>query len=92
MPEICRFFGIVIKMFFDDHNPPHFHAEYEKYEALININTLSLISGKLPHRALGLVSRPWVGLHTSGWTQIIVERCQRIKTIKESSTSRIELH
>lgn len=62
MPEICRFFGIVIKMFFDDHNPPHFHAEYEKYEALININTLSLISGKLPHRALGLVLE-WAYIH-----------------------------
>ncbi|MGD8717152.1 MAG: DUF4160 domain-containing protein [Desulfobacterales bacterium] len=34
MPEICRFYGIVIKMFFDDHNPPHFHALYGEFEAL----------------------------------------------------------
>ncbi len=33
MPEICRFYGIVIKMYFDDHAPPHFHAEYSEYEA-----------------------------------------------------------
>jgi hypothetical protein len=37
MPEISRFFGIVIKMFFDDHNPPHFHAEYSGDVALIDM-------------------------------------------------------
>ena len=36
MPEICRFYGIVIKMFFDDHDPPHFHAQYAGREALID--------------------------------------------------------
>jgi hypothetical protein len=42
MPEISRFFGIVIKMFFDDHNPPHFHAEYGGDVALIDIRTLAI--------------------------------------------------
>jgi Domain of unknown function (DUF4160) len=42
MPEISRFFGIVIKMFFDDHNPPHFHAEYGGDLALIDIRTLAV--------------------------------------------------
>jgi len=42
MPEISRFFGIVIKMFFDDHNPPHFHAEYGGDVALIDIRTLAV--------------------------------------------------
>ena len=55
MPEISRFFGIVIKMYFDEHNPPHFHAEYGEDEALININTMAVIAGELPSRALGLV-------------------------------------
>lgn len=55
MPEICRFFGIVIKMFYGDHLPPHFHAEYGDYRALINIKTLSIFEGHLPGRALGLV-------------------------------------
>ncbi len=40
MPEICRFYGIVIRMFYKDHNPPHFHIEYQEYEATIDIETL----------------------------------------------------
>ncbi len=48
MPEISRFFGIVIKMFFDDHNPPHFHAEYGNDLALIDIRSLTVFSGRLP--------------------------------------------
>ncbi|MDA0738032.1 MAG: DUF4160 domain-containing protein [Nitrospirae bacterium] len=62
MPEICRFYGIVIKMYFDDHNPPHFHAEYAEHEALIDVNTLAVFSGRLPARALGLVTE-WASLH-----------------------------
>lgn len=50
MPEICRFLGIVIKMYFNDHNPPHFHAEYGDHSALIDIRTLSPFSGSLPPR------------------------------------------
>ena len=48
MPEISRFYGIVIRMFFDDHQPAHFHSFYSEYEAIINIDTLSVINGKLP--------------------------------------------
>ena len=55
MPEISRFYGIIIRMFFDDHNPPHFHALYGNDEAWININTLGVFQGSLPSRALGLV-------------------------------------
>jgi hypothetical protein len=62
MPEISRFLGIVIKMFFDDHNPPHFHAEYGNSAALIEIRGLSLFSGWLPPRVLGLVIE-WATLH-----------------------------
>ncbi len=62
MPEICRFYGIVIKMFFDDHNPPHFHAEYSGHEALIAVNTLAVFSGRLPTRAQALVTE-WATLH-----------------------------
>lgn len=39
MPEICRFYGIVIKMFYDDHSPPHFHAEYGGHKAEVSIDT-----------------------------------------------------
>jgi hypothetical protein len=62
MPEISRFFGIVIKMFFDDHNPPHFHAEYGSDLALIDIRNLSVFSGRLSPRVLGLVVE-WATLH-----------------------------
>lgn len=62
MPEISRFYGIVIRMYFNEHLPPHFHAEYGEYEVLVNINTLAVISGKLPSRALGLVVE-WASLH-----------------------------
>ena len=47
MPEISRFFGIVIKMFFDDHNPPHFHAEYGGDLALIDIRSLATVNHRL---------------------------------------------
>jgi hypothetical protein len=62
VPEISRFFGIVIKMFFDDHNPPHFHAFYGEHEVLIDINLLAVFAGSLPPRALGLVIE-WATLH-----------------------------
>ena len=62
MPEISRFLGIVIKMYFDEHNPPHFHAEYGEYESLININTMAVIVGRLPSRVLGLVIE-WASMH-----------------------------
>jgi uncharacterized protein DUF4160 len=62
VPEICRFYGIVIKMYFDDHHPPHFHAEYGSGEAIVEINSLAIIAGQLPPRALGLVTE-WASLH-----------------------------
>jgi hypothetical protein len=52
MPEIARFYGIVIRIFYDDHNPPHFHAEYGEHEVLVNINTLAVLGGGLPAREL----------------------------------------
>ena len=62
MPEISRFFGIVIAMYWDEHNPPHFHAYYGEDEVLIDIRTLSVFSGRLPPRALGLVIE-WATVH-----------------------------
>lgn len=62
MPEICRFYGIVIKLYFADHAPPHFHAEYGEFEARIAIDSLAVLSGALPPRAMGLVAE-WSLLH-----------------------------
>lgn len=62
MPEISRFFGIVIKMFYNDHMPAHFHAEYGGFEALIDIESLEVYRGALPRRALALVLE-WAAIH-----------------------------
>ena len=62
MPEISRFFGIVIRMYFLDHEPPHFHAFYVGAEAQIRISPVGLLSGHLPPRVLALVSE-WATLH-----------------------------
>lgn len=61
MPEISRFYGIIIKMYFREHNPPHFHAEYQDYEAVININT-GEVTGKMSRRALRLIY-DWLDQH-----------------------------
>lgn len=62
MPTISVFYGIIIQMFWDEHNPPHFHAKYGEFEALIGINDFSLIQGKLPSKALALVVE-WASIH-----------------------------
>ena len=63
MPEISRFLGIVIMMYFDEHNPPHFHVKYNEYRAAIDINTLNIIAGHLPARVRGLVEE-WAEPHS----------------------------
>jgi hypothetical protein len=60
LPEITRFYGIIIKLFFGDHPPPHFHAVYGEYIALVDINSLEIIEGDLPARARKLVVE-WAG-------------------------------
>ena len=74
MPEISRFYGIIIYFYFREHNPPHFHAVYGEHEVLIAIETLGIISGSLPPRALGLVME-WATLHQQelmhAWNQAL---------------------
>jgi hypothetical protein len=55
MPELTRFYGIIIRMYYDDHVPSHFHAFYGEHEAAFEIETLAEIKGGLPARARGLV-------------------------------------
>lgn len=62
MPQISRFFGIIIYMYFNDHAPAHFHAEYSGYEAVYTIETLETLRGELPRRAHGMVVE-WATLH-----------------------------
>ncbi len=62
MPTISMFYGILIKMFFNDHAPPHFHAEYAEFTATVDIQQLRVLEGELPRRALELVL-DWAELH-----------------------------
>ncbi len=62
MPEISRFFGIIIRMYFDDHPPPHFHAIYGSNEIQVSIEPIAILNGKLPRRATSMVFE-WAALH-----------------------------
>ena len=59
MPVISYFFGIYIRMYHDDHNPPHFHAKYQGYEALIEIKSGKILEGQLPKKAVKII-KEWV--------------------------------
>jgi Domain of unknown function (DUF4160) len=82
MPEISRFFGIVIRMFYDDHSPPHFHATYGSSGVVISLPDLLVLEGRLPPRALGLVTE-WATLHRedllADWT--LARSRSRLKSI-----------
>lgn len=80
MPQISRFFGIIISMYFDDHNPPHFHATYGDQQCLISIIDLSVIEGKIPSRALGMVIE-WATQHQVE----LVENWKRAKALQPLS-------
>ena len=73
MPEISRFLGIVITMYFNDHNPPHFHVRYEEFRAAIAIATLEIRDGELPRRVFELVVE-WAEMHQAelidNWTSL----------------------
>lgn len=64
MPTISTFYGIIIRMFFNEHAPPHFHAQYGEHKAVIAIQSLEVLEGKLPRRALEL-ALDWAELHQS---------------------------
>ena len=62
MPIISRFFGIIIRMFYEDHAPPHFHVRYAKQKAVIRIDSVELLQGTLSPKARALVLE-WANLH-----------------------------
>ena len=62
MPTICIFLGIVVRMYYDEHAPPHFHVIYNEYEASVSIQDLKVIKGTLPGRVLGLIIE-WASAH-----------------------------
>ncbi|MFN6463324.1 MAG: DUF4160 domain-containing protein [Nostoc sp. DedVER02] len=62
MPEISRFFGMIVTMYYNDHPPPHFHVRYNQQKAIISIETLEILEGKLSSRAFKLILE-WATLH-----------------------------
>jgi hypothetical protein len=62
MPRISEFFGIIIAMYYNDHTPPHFHAIYGEFEAKFSLETLEILDGEFPRRALAMVLE-WAELH-----------------------------
>ena len=81
MPEVSRFFGIVIAMYYKEHFPPHFHAKYAGQRASFSIGELKMIEGELPRRAISLVLE-WAFQHREelmeNW-----ERAQNKEEIKK---------
>jgi hypothetical protein len=69
MPEISRFLGMIIAMYYNDHDPPHFHVRYGGEKALIAIDTLTVLEGRISPRALGLVVE-WAALHRAELVEI----------------------
>lgn len=65
MPEISRFFGIIIAVFYEDHPPPHFHVRYGSQQAIVAIETLQVLEGRLSPRVMGLVVE-WGMMHRAG--------------------------
>jgi len=80
MPTISVFYGIIVRMYYDDHAPPHFHAYYAGQEALIKLETLEIMEGDLPRRAYSLLLE-WASAHRielkNNW-----ERAQRHEPVE----------
>ena len=68
MPEISRFYGIIVYMYLKDHYPPHFHAKYGDFEAIFSIETGEIFKGDLPKKQMRLV-QAWTELHRDELTE-----------------------
>ncbi|WP_374687820.1 DUF4160 domain-containing protein [Promineifilum sp.] len=74
MPELSRFFGIVIRMYYDDHPPPHFHAIYGKLEMQVSIDPIAIMNGTMSRRAISMIIE-WAALHQHE----LLENWQRLR-------------
>lgn len=77
MPTISRFFGIIISMYWDEHNPPHFHVRFGEYKCSVSITNISIIAGELPKKQERLVLA-WAEIHQKELLQNW-ELCQKDK-------------
>lgn len=69
MPRISAFYGIIVWMYWKDHNPPHIHATYGEFEILINLIDFSTYAGNIPSRAFGLLME-WISIHHEAFRRL----------------------
>lgn len=85
MPEICRFYGIIITMYFQDHFPAHFHINYGEYNAVVAIKDLRLLKGGLPPKEISLVME-WAVLYKeellNAWDKVQKGKPVKIEPLK----------
>ncbi|HOK03140.1 MAG TPA: DUF4160 domain-containing protein [Spirochaetota bacterium] len=81
MPEISRFYGIIVRMFTDDHAPPHFHAFYNEFEILMDIEDFRILAGNFPPKALALTIE-WAAIHQSELLKNWELACNKKPTFK----------
>ena len=81
MPQISYFLGVIIRMFYRDHNPPHFHAVYTDFEGIIDIEKNEIIGGYIPSRVLGIVTE-WSAIHKAELMDNL-ERARQQESLKD---------
>ncbi|MBI5487404.1 MAG: DUF4160 domain-containing protein [Deltaproteobacteria bacterium] len=74
MPEVSRFFGIVVRMFFDEHPPARFHADYSEFLAVVRVQPIEVLESTLPQRALSMVLE-WAARNQAG----LIENWDRLR-------------
>ena len=82
MPELCRFFGIIIQMYGNDHEPPHFHVVYNEYHAIIEIETGEILQGSLPSKQLKFV-QVWASIHTTELNDNFISLTAEVQTFNK---------
>lgn len=84
MPEISRFLGIKIFMYYNEHNPPHFHVQYNDFRASINISNFGVLDGNVPPKVLGLVVE-WAEAHQNelldNWNNLKIGEWNKIEPL-----------
>ena len=82
MPEICRFLGIIIAIYYNDHSLPHFHAKYGEYEVVVDIEH-GVMEGRFPRRAMRLVLE-WYEIHREELNEnwLLAEQRRPLKKIE----------
>jgi hypothetical protein len=76
MPQVSRFSGIVVTMYFNDHDPPHFHVRYGEYRATVGLDPITMLSGELPTRVRGVIIE-WAHARRAelqeNWTRMAIQ-------------------